>query len=240
MRDTFIKYYRIEQHQSSSFSNSVKRKRWHFYNELTFLKPHIELFRLEEYINKNDESTRKEEPIFIKQNCLDSPDEEKNYLLEDEEILNSPLQYQIKFNENLDYEVTTENQSSKKFSMEFPDNEKDEEEHPNEKLYLTPPPNYDDMVLEEPVDPLPDSLTKFTQESSTSISIPQTQSIIPEINQQQRNITDIDELYLLSCLPAFKRFTPQQKAYVRMGIERLFYEVEFENICEPSNKKLKS
>jgi hypothetical protein len=42
---------------------------------------------------------------------------------------------------------------------------------------------------------------------------------------------------LLSCLPALKRFTPQQKAYVRMGIERLFYEVEFESIDEITHKK---
>lgn len=48
---------------------------------------------------------------------------------------------------------------------------------------------------------------------------------------------DPDERYLMSCLPAFKRFTTQQKAYVRMGIEKLFYEVEFENIAEPTTKK---
>lgn len=52
-----------------------------------------------------------------------------------------------------------------------------------------------------------------------------------------KNVVDPDERYLMSCLPAFKRFTPQQKAYVRMGIERLFYEVEFENVSEPRSKK---
>jgi Adh transcription factor 1 len=52
-----------------------------------------------------------------------------------------------------------------------------------------------------------------------------------------KNIVDPDERYLMSCLPAFKRFTAQQKAYVRMAIERLFYEVEFENVSEPKNKK---
>lgn len=51
-----------------------------------------------------------------------------------------------------------------------------------------------------------------------------------------KNIVDPDERYLMSCLPAFKRFTPQQRAYVRMGIEKLFYEVEFENVSEPKCK----
>ena len=57
------------------------------------------------------------------------------------------------------------------------------------------------------------------------------------ISSSTKNIVDPDERYLMSCLPAFKRFTPQQKAYVRMGIERLFYEVEFENVSEPKNKR---
>ena len=52
-----------------------------------------------------------------------------------------------------------------------------------------------------------------------------------------KNVVDPDERYLMSCLPAFQRFTPQQKAYVRMGIERLFYEVEFENISEHHRSK---
>lgn len=55
-----------------------------------------------------------------------------------------------------------------------------------------------------------------------------------------RNITDPNERYLMSCLPAFNRFTPQQQAYVRMGIERLFYEVEFEGVSEPKNKKTRT
>lgn len=59
----------------------------------------------------------------------------------------------------------------------------------------------------------------------------------PLASSSAKNIVDPDERYLMSCLPAFKRFTPQQKAYVRMGIERLFYEVEFENISDPKSKK---
>lgn len=57
------------------------------------------------------------------------------------------------------------------------------------------------------------------------------------VTSPAKNIVDPDERYLMSCLPAFKRFTPQQKAFVRMGIERLFYEVEFENVSESKNKK---
>lgn len=53
------------------------------------------------------------------------------------------------------------------------------------------------------------------------------------------NAIDPDERYLLSCLPAFKRFSPKQKAYVRMGIEKLFYEVEFGDEFQPQRKQPK-
>ena len=53
------------------------------------------------------------------------------------------------------------------------------------------------------------------------------------------NAIDPDERYLLSCLPAFKRFSPKQKAYVRMGVEKLFYEVEFGDEFQPQRKQPK-
>lgn len=75
-----------------------------------------------------------------------------------------------------------------------------------------------------------------TQSESDSYHKKQEASVEP-LSSPDKNIVDPDERYLMSCLPAFKRFTPQQKAYVRMGIERLFYEVEFENISDPKNKR---
>lgn len=48
---------------------------------------------------------------------------------------------------------------------------------------------------------------------------------------------DPDESYWSSRFEAFKRLSRQQKAYVRMGIEKLLYEAEFENVGEPQNKR---
>lgn len=81
--------------------------------------------------------------------------------------------------------------------------------------------------VEQPIPPAPSEIEKTMQDKS-SYDTPSSPS---------KNIVDPDERYLMSCLPAFKRFTPQQKAYVRMGIEKLFYEVEFENVSEPMNKR---
>lgn len=61
----------------------------------------------------------------------------------------------------------------------------------------------------------------------------------PSVKSTKTSVIDPDERYLLSCLPAFKRFSPKQKAYVRMGIEKLFYEVEFGDEFQPQRKQTK-
>lgn len=61
----------------------------------------------------------------------------------------------------------------------------------------------------------------------------------PPPKSTKTNAIDPDERYLLSCLPAFKRFSHKQKAYVRMGIEKLFYEVEFGDEFQPQRKQPK-
>lgn len=103
----------------------------------------------------------------------------------------------------------------------------------------------DDATLEEytfepetEIEQQQDEPETYQEPTKTHKTIVTRQSSSPA-SQTQKNIVDPDERYLMSCLPALKRFTPQQKAYVRMGIERLFYEVEFENVSEPKNKRSK-
>lgn len=85
-----------------------------------------------------------------------------------------------------------------------------------------------------PPSPLQSARKQTASESHQHTELPTVATTSPS-----KNIIDPDERYLMSCLPAFKRFTPQQKAYVRMGIERLFYEVEFENISDFKPKRSK-
>lgn len=209
----------------------MKKRRWHFYNDLKFLQAHVELFRLDENSRVNDETSKDEAlPIYLK---------DDDFFFESE----SPegIRYQIKINDEQElYEVATENSVEDHLIEGFSEgcNEdsrieletdglisNDNDQQPS-KYVLLDEPNEESVEDEEvestlniqKIDPEPASPT-------TSISEP-----------TQVTIIDQDERYLLSCLPAFKRFSPQQKALVRMGIERLFYEVEF----EPANKKLKA
>ena len=89
-------------------------------------------------------------------------------------------------------------------------------------------------------------MTENEEEIEQNEEVPQLCEVPPQSTETpatptsvltNKTVVDPDERYLMSCLPAFQRFTPQQKAYVRMGIERLFYEVEFENTSEPRSKK---
>jgi BESS motif len=53
-------------------------------------------------------------------------------------------------------------------------------------------------------------------------------------------VVDPDERYLLSCLPVLKRLSPQKNALIKLKIQQLLYEVEFEmNDESHSSKKRK-
>lgn len=76
------------------------------------------------------------------------------------------------------------------------------------------------------------------EEQSKDNTVEKSTSINELPVNETRSTSDPDEQYLNSLLPAFKRLTPQQKSLVRIGIEKLFYEVEFSS--EPSSKRFKS
>lgn len=200
---------------------------------MKFLQPHVELFRLEENRVIKDETL----PIYLKEgDFLD----EKQFFFKSDSPEGDAIRYQIKINDDQEYEVTEENLDEdhllESFTEEPVDNEHSRIDlvnaevlsNANDKSNEPQPSQY--VLLEEPND----------EEEEVELPISNKKSIpaspTPSISQETCQSTDPDERYLLSCLPAFKRFTPQQKALVRMGIEKLFYEVEF----EPASKKFKT
>lgn len=215
MRDTFIKYYRIEQDKSRDES---KKRRWHFYNDLKFLQPHVELFRL-------DGSFKTEEtiPIYLKEDFIEvhHDEGEKHFYFEEDSPEGDAIRYQIK----IDQEDEEPEQNEEQLLENF------EEDHNEQNLDDT---NKSEQSAEYVI-------VEAQQEEQISQSkSDQNEKIDKDSIEEssQRPITDPDERYLLSCLPAFKRLTPQQKALLRIGIEKLFYEVEFES--EPLMKRFKT
>lgn len=205
-------------------TNTRKHKNWIYYKELSFLIPHVELYRLDD--SKADNFT--ESVIRMKENdsYLDeaTSDEKQIYFVEEDDGDGEQVTYQIKIND--DYEDEPENQYEEEERLDGTIIEMDDKK-------LVEKYGQDEYLLlddEEPNEPK----VQNTPKVSASASKPSQE--LPS-SPAQRNIVDPDERYLLSCLPAFKRFTPKQKAAVRMGIEKLFYEVEFEDIDDPKSKR---
>lgn len=199
LRDTFIKYYRLEILYQTQGSKK-RSKPWNYYDELSFLKSHVEIFRLENRVQKEETSQ-----------AVNDEDLRKIILYEDDE------------NQKEIYEILVSDEGGVEDYVVFKEG--------------------DNLMGPSYVESLEDSLNLDVVEEKHKQEIEQRPSNSNNNTEDApviRNITDPDEKYLMSCLPAFKRFDHQQKAYVRMAIEKLFYEVEFENVSDPRNKRLRT
>lgn len=190
------------------------------------------------------EDGSRESSAYIKGETGDFSDSDQKYLIEDNEGDKTEYEelYEIRTNDD-DFD---EGSSSFKIT-EDEDHLTYEEEDLEYELLEQPEDKKDDsepvdsyQVEEEPED---DSKAALPQTRVIHVgSIVESPTQLPPIassSSPTKNIVDPDERYLMSCLPTFKRFTPQQKAFVRMGIERLFYEVEFESVPDSRSKRAK-
>lgn len=252
------------------------RKSWIYFKEMSFLSPHVELYRLNDSVKSNEQ--QQEETVYSKEDYLERilpTDEKQQIYFEDDENQNSSdgITYQIRIDSEYDDEEVDQNEEEDENHL-FENNYVEErledgtimgiEEDQvvvNKVIQRLGNDEHTYMILEaneqnsegdrKPVNlqtihhqqqqnssspnenEKSNSSTPSATLSSSSLQIQNIKSIA----SPGKNVVDPDERYLLSCLPAFKRLNHQQKAYLRLGIERLFYEVEFENISEPKNKR---
>lgn len=213
LRDTFSKYYRLELIYESNKGSSRRRQRaWVHYEQLSFLKNHVDLYRLADQAR------------FAAEESSYSDENRKILIVNDESDERNVYEIHIKGDDGDETEETV--------------NVNYEEEQTQEIESILPEDNVEEIYLLEG-----SSQKEVEVETTTTVteSAPQIeQQPIHASTEESRTITDPDERYLLSCLPAFRRFNAQQKAYVRMAIEKLFYEVEFENVSDPKSKRLRA
>lgn len=192
------------------------------------MKIHLNNFRLEDGAKEVNDSTS-----GFKENFTEPSD----YMIEDEEEIKEVYEIKIaeeEFEDDVSYRV--------------------KEDHLLESYEEQLESNIDEFELTEPEENVAEKSAEKTSNESFEAYETETEDEEPKVpptspgqfkvtEQKVTNaeapMKDPDETYLMSCLPAFKRFTPQQKAYVRMAVERLFYEVEFENVSEPKSKRSK-
>lgn len=208
-------------HENQKGSKRRRQKSWVHYEDLSFLKNHVEIYRLADLadqikdVDDNSENYREFEGNKIV--LLDEDTDEKDIY---------EIQIRNEDDANFIYkDVDDENQ----LIEETTNGENAEEEDEEEDIYLLESTLHKQDTRNENV-----STTMFTTSNHPEKSLDEIES-----SGASRVITDPDERYLMSCLPTFKRFNAQQKAYVRMAIEKLFYEVEFEDASDPKNKRLR-
>lgn len=218
-----------------SESRRHQQKVWNFYDDLKFLKPHVELFRL-------DSNGRDDEQItYVKESFIESSEEGRLYLLEEEDVEDRVASYEIKLADK-DYEsqlITEDNltdgyeetNSNEQTEYVYDESQSNENEHTSYDVDSDEISEHREQRVTSPSNIIPNHEKLDIRKSPSPPNAPS-----PTV----KTIVDPDERYLISCLPAFKRFTPQQKAYVRMGIEKLFYDVEFGDVCEPKSKKART
>jgi hypothetical protein len=251
LRDTFIKYHRI-QIQNDSPGPKRKMKSWGHYNSLYFLTPHIEFYRLNEDNKSSCDSQMVDyQQIYLKEEY--TSEQKQFFFTESTGVEDEEITYQIKLTDDDENEFSNEKfqqtdtdtfiDHEKSFVEERLDFEEDADdelldrkeitkneendssfihlEHENRSELVDIVDNHDKSVSDKEVQSRSDSAST----TATALSL----------ICNEKNVIDPDERYLLSCLPAFKRMNNVQKAYVRLGIEKLFYDIEIENSNELSS-----
>lgn len=219
MRDTFIKYYRIEL-TKNPLIQSKKDKNWIYYKDLCFLKPNVELFG----INESLDTSKIVDPLTEQAQATEHTIYEIEYQIENEEemeteILQMPRMSLVK-------------QDGKPYARQIHPQSQDEQQ----TEYIIEPTEekgqeYGVRRIEE-------------KEKSTDTSVhrsvdPNDDLPAPSSTKNYMQFLDSDEKFLLSCAPALKRLTPRQNSYIRLSIQKLLFDVEFGNSDEAGKSNMK-
>ncbi|XP_063701108.1 transcription factor Adf-1-like [Culicoides brevitarsis] len=225
LRDTFIKYYRMEIEQNSPMN--TRQKVWKYYNNLDYLRSHVELYRID------DERVTGGGVVATKiSNCNDEQSQgESEYETSSRQEYSTPTNTKSKTN-TIKVLVEAEGNDPYK-TAEYTlyetnqDVELDDLENTNnDQIYLE---HIDTDEYQIDNEPMETSNMKKEQQQQKKVEI---------ISQPASN--DPDEKFLMSCLPVLKRVNAQKNALLKLKIQMLLYEVEFGSADDsPDTKKRK-
>lgn len=189
---------------------------------MSFLKQHVELFRTDGELTDNERrffGDQEDESKVEYEIRIAGEEYPQNASFRVKSDLES---YEEVHSEEADveYEIVDQDEknASEEYSMQDVSAHKEQEE------------TFDESQVSEPAATFP------PQNFSKQLQI-QNVCHIEEPPAPAKAPVDPDESYWSSRFEAFKRLSRQQKAYVRMGIEKLLYEAEFEHVDEPQNKR---
>ncbi|XP_058445870.1 transcription factor Adf-1-like [Malaya genurostris] len=210
LRDTFIKYFRQEILADSI--PGMKRKKWIYYEHMSFLRSHVELYGISETDSASDKETIASDrtriihiPEFVTEqgeyiSCEEAVEEQYDdnqteYVYEVEEV--SPT------TTTSTYAVEAKHESSQ--NVEVEESVVESSEAHAEDL---------ELIREE------ESTAEMTQSDTAG-------GEVTNSNCSNAVVTDPDERFLLSCAPVLKRLSTKKNALVKLKIQQLLYDVEF-------------
>ncbi|XP_062551956.1 uncharacterized protein LOC134217189 [Armigeres subalbatus] len=208
LRDTFIKYFRQEILASSM--PGMKRKKWVYFEHMSFLRGHVELYGISETDSiPSDKETVVPEPssaIHI-QNYVGT--DQSEYLTSDEGV-------EEQYDDNTEY-IYEEVEEASAYAIETKPNRVENISGEQETMSTTMIDDGHELV----------DLSQ--EEVRETITVPVVAPVekVTEIPGQAASITDPDERFLLSCAPVLKRLSTQKNALLKLKIQQLLYEVEF-------------
>uniref|UniRef100_A0A336LNX8 CSON015178 protein n=1 Tax=Culicoides sonorensis TaxID=179676 RepID=A0A336LNX8_CULSO len=203
LRDTFIKYYRMELEQASPLNS--RQKVWKFYDKLDYLRNHVELFRLDESSsavksNQNDDQSQDHtefDRVHEKKTMV-----RHDYMNTSRQGKTSTIKVLVEGNgdDQAEYTVYETNQDG--------DLEENDQEN-NEQIYLEPIETEDYQIENE------------SESEATKKKDLKNFEIISSFSN------DPDEKFLMSCLPVLKRLSARKNALLKLKIQTLLFEIEF-------------
>ncbi|XP_053696328.1 transcription factor Adf-1-like [Sabethes cyaneus] len=205
LRDTFIKYFR----QEILATPGLKRKKWVYYEHMSFLRNHVELYGISETDSISDKET------------VTSDDAQIIHIAEFvTEQVNGEHGVGDQFDDNQTEYVyeEVEEVSPAAYTLEAKQ-ESTQEVRPDQSMEATVAA----AMVHHDLD--------LSQDEDNSVNMPFLDHTSEEVHFANTNpsimINDPDERFLLSCAPVLKRLPARKNALVKLRIQQLLYEVEF-------------
>ncbi|XP_058821884.1 transcription factor Adf-1-like [Topomyia yanbarensis] len=216
LRDTFIKYFRQE--ILADTIPGLKRKKWVYYEHMSFLRSHVELYGISETDSASDKETIASERTRI----IHIPE----YITEQGEYITCEDAIEEQFDDNQTEYVYEEVEATSPpttttYAVEA------KQESPQEEVEVEQGAVASAVIHEE----LDLNLSQG-DEKIASMQLVDSAGGGDVVNPCSSNsgVSDPDERFLLSCAPVLKRLSMRKNALVKLKIQQLLYEVEFGDV----------
>lgn len=227
MRDTFIKYYRMELINKTPL-NSRKRT-WKYYNDCDFLRPYVELYRLDVEESQSTPVTKQEKSTPTRKGKTDNATPVTSITSTgmirceySNKITGAPETYKVLLQnddeEDTEYQIFEANEAGELQEVRTGHSDGHMEE-------------YEEYEADD---------TEYQEENEGRTRAENKTIEIVDLPVKKPPSDDPDEKFLMSCLPVLKRLSNKKNALLKLKIQTLLFEVEFGDDNDDNHKRRKA